>query len=80
MTLEEEIQQWGEEHYAAEDRTEEATWPMNKWKILPAAMDACVCVCERERERKRQWMLCCQPSLRSEVKCVCVCVCVCVCE
>ena len=27
MTLEEEIQQWEEEHYAAEDRAEQAAWP-----------------------------------------------------
>eukprot|EP00751_Fragilariopsis_kerguelensis_P002952 CAMPEP_0170809312 /NCGR_PEP_ID=MMETSP0733-20121128/33953_1 /TAXON_ID=186038 /ORGANISM="Fragilariopsis kerguelensis, Strain L26-C5" /LENGTH=808 /DNA_ID=CAMNT_0011164985 /DNA_START=53 /DNA_END=2479 /DNA_ORIENTATION=+ len=40
MTLEEEFQQWEEEHYEAEDRAEQAAWPKSKWEILAATRNA----------------------------------------
>ena len=40
MTLDEEFQQWEEEHYEAEDRAEQAAWPKSKWEILALDMNA----------------------------------------
>ena len=42
MTLEEEMQQWEDEHYTAEDRVEEAARPKSEWMILAAAMDSSI--------------------------------------
>ena len=39
MTLEE-IQQWEDEHYEAEDRAEQVAWPKSKREVLAADMDA----------------------------------------
>ena len=40
MTLEEQIQQYEDEQFAAEDRAEEAAWPISKWEKAAAILDA----------------------------------------